>query len=380
MTLDNVAPIEYAPQTVSSPGETLKETLEELGIPQADLARRTGLSTKHINQIVQGAAAISPETSLLLERVTGVPANVWNTLEAAWRTQQVRQEEYDSLVSQVEWLDRFPLADLVARNVLPDRSKTVANLQRLLDFFGVANPSVAEDLWSGYSAAFRRSTMALPNEYATYAWLRLCVLMARQLQCEPYRRETLHELLPSIRGLSRKEPELWMAQLPELCARAGVAVVFSPAFKNTHLSGATRWLTPDKVMIALTDRHKKDDRFWFTVFHEIAHVLLHGKRLTFLDDDPFKGTGEAEEEANNFAANVLIPQEYLPEYDALRQRPKPFARILRFAEEVGIAPGIVVGRLQHDEALNWKEGNKLKRDFDLAALAAFEKGSKAPQL
>ncbi|WP_078655956.1 HigA family addiction module antitoxin [Streptomyces fulvoviolaceus] len=370
MTFGAPDPLEYSPQTVPHPGETLKETLEELGVSQADLARRTGLSTKHVNQIVQGIASLSPETALLLERATGVPATVWNTLEAGWRTQLARKEEQSSLAGQIEWLDRFPLAELVARNILPDRSKTVANVQRLLDFFGVASPTVAEELWNGYSVAFRRSSATAPNEYATYAWLRLAVIEARRRQCKQFRRETLQDLLPTLRALSTQAPDTWLTQLPNLCAEAGVAVVFSPAFKNTNLSGATRWLNPDKVLIALTDRYKKDDRFWFTFFHEVGHVLLHGKRLTFLDEDPFKGKGPAEEEANNFAAQTLIPSEYESAYAALRRQPKPFTQISRFAEKVGVAPGIVVGRLQHDKALDWKEGNKLKRDFDLESIAA----------
>ncbi|MEV6985807.1 HigA family addiction module antitoxin [Sphaerisporangium sp. NPDC051017] len=377
MTTSSAASFDYTPQSVSPPGETLKETLEELGISQADLARRTGLSTKHINQIVLGNAALSPETALLLERATGVPATTWNALEAAWRAQQVRREEYENLIGQVAWLNKFPLTDLVAHGILPDRSKNVANLQRLLSFFGVANPAVAEDLWSGYSTAFRRSNTVQPNAYATYAWLRMCVLEARQRPCAPYQREALSDLIPTIRALSIRDPEHWITRLPEICAEVGVVVVFSPAFKNTHLFGATRWLTADKVMIAFTDRHKKDDRFWFTVFHEIGHVLLHGKRLTFLDDDPSNGVGAAEEEANNFAAQALIPSEHYSAYETLRRRPKPFARIIQFAAQVGIAPGIIVGRLQHDKALSWEQGNGLKREFDLKALARPHNGAVA---
>ncbi|MFF9601728.1 ImmA/IrrE family metallo-endopeptidase [Streptomyces sp. NPDC014684] len=359
-------PLEYAPQSVSPPGETLKETLDELGVSQADLARRTGLSTKHINQIVQGTAVLSPETALLLERVTQVPATVWNTLEAAWRTQQLREEEDQALSAQVDWLDRFPLAELSARRILPDRRKTVANLRALLEFFAVASPEVAEELWQGYRPAFRRSTVTSPDEYATAVWLRSAEREAREMECTPYQREALQDLLPQLRALSLEEPHTWPEKLPALCAQAGVAVIFSPAFKKTHLSGATRWLTPDKVMIALTDRYKKDDRFWFTVFHEIGHVLLHGKRLTFLDENPLDGDADpAEEEANTFAANVLIPPQDLPAYEALRRRPKPFTNIERFAAQAGISPGIVVGRLQHDGALHWKEGHGLKRGFEL---------------
>jgi HTH-type transcriptional regulator / antitoxin HigA len=367
MALGNAAPFEYRPQSVSPPGETLKETLEELGIPQADLARRTGLSTKHVNQIVIGKAAISPETALLFEHATGVPAATWNALEANWRTQLVRQEEHEALAEQVDWLDRFPLAELVTRDVLHDRRKTVANLQMLLDFFGVASPSVAEDLWTGYGAAFRRSTSTPPDPYATYAWLRLGVLEARSRNCRPYERETLLDLLPHIRALTTQDPRQWITELPEMCAQAGVAVVFSPAFKKTHLSGATRWLTPEKVMIAITDRYKKDDRFWFTVFHELAHVLLHGKRLTFLDEDPEGSIDTDEREANTFAARVLIPPEHDRIYRELMQHPRT-VEIRRFATQIGISPGVVVGRLQHDGALGWHQGNDLKRGFDLTEL------------
>jgi HTH-type transcriptional regulator / antitoxin HigA len=372
MALGTAAPFEYRPQSISPPGETLKETLEELGIPQADLARRTGLSIKHINQIVIGKAAISPETALLFERATGVPAAAWNTLEANWRMHLVRQEDDEVLAEQVDWLDRFPIAELVARKILPDRRKTVANLQKLLDFFGVASPAVAEDLWTGYGAAFRRSTTTSPDPYATYVWLRLGVLEARSRNCQPYQRETLQDLLPHIRALTTQDPRLWVTELPELCAQAGVAVVFLPALKKTYLSGATRWLTPEKVMIAITDRYKKDDRFWFTVFHELAHVLLHGKRLTFLDEDPLGSADTGEREANTFAARALIPSEHDRAYQALRQRPKP-VEIRRFATRIGISPGVVVGRLQHDGALEWNQGNTLKRGFDMATLTGSQR-------
>ncbi|SDX76822.1 addiction module antidote protein, HigA family [Amycolatopsis xylanica] len=358
--------LEYSPHTSAPPGETLKETLEALGITQVDLARRTGFSTKHVNQIIQGSAVLTPETAEVLERVTGVPAALWNTLEAAWRTQAVREEENKKLRIHLDWLDKFPLAELVTRKILPDRSKSVENLRLLLNFFGVANPEVAEELWAGYRIAFRRSGNIEPNDYSVSVWLRQSVRAARKIECQPYRRHELIRLLPELRALCRRNPETWLTELPLLCARAGVAVVFLPALKGTHISGATRWLTTEKVLVALTDRHKKDDRFWFSFFHEIAHVLLHGKRLTFLDDDPMKYDEDpAEDEANRFAAEMLIPSKYSYDYERLRIRPKPFVKIEEFAAMVGISPGVVVGRLQHDGALPWSEGNGLKQGFKL---------------
>ncbi|MEY9956689.1 ImmA/IrrE family metallo-endopeptidase [Streptacidiphilus sp. MAP5-52] len=359
-------PTAYAPQTVPSPGETLKETLEVLGIGQADLARRTGLSTKHINQVVQGTAPLSPETALLLERATGVPAGMWNALEATWRTQVVQEQEERDLAGQTGWLDHFPLDALVDRHVLPDRTTTVANLRRLLDFFAVATPRVAEGLWDGNRTAFRRSTVTTRDEYATVTWLRLAERDAHDIKCAPYDRNDLTALLPRLRDLTLDEPQTWFTELPRLCAQAGVAVVFVPALPRTSISGATRWLSPDKVMVALSDRFKRDDQFWFSVFHEIAHVLLHGKRLTFLDDSDKLTSSDAsvdasEAEANDFAALTLIPAQHAAAYRQLQARPTPFTRIEAFAASAGIATGIVVGRLQHDGSLPWSQGHRYKR-------------------
>ncbi|MCW8102641.1 ImmA/IrrE family metallo-endopeptidase [Streptomyces tauricus] len=200
--------------------------------------------------------------------------------------------------------------------------------------------------------------------------MRQAELKARALRCEPYDRSTLLELLPQLRALTVEEPALWLTEIPRLCARAGVAVVFVPAPPNSRVSGVTRWLTPEKVGVALSDRFKKDDHFWFTLFHELGHVLLHGKRLTFIDDtrrddDATPEGDRSEDEADTFAADTLIPPEHAAAYQRLAQRPTPFTKIEAFAHQAGIAPGIVIGRLQHDKALDWKHGYKLKRTIEI---------------
>lgn len=362
---------DFAPDSALPPGDTLKEQLEVLGIPQADLARRTGLSTKHINQIVQGSAVLTPETALLLERAVGVPAALWNQLEATWRTHVSREESRKALSGQLDWLDNFSLSELVKQGILTGKERTVDNLERLLAFFGVGSPDTAEELWRSYRTAFRRSTVLEPDDYATAVWMRQAELKARDLHCAPFSRAALTELLPRLRALTVKDPTVWLTELPRLCAQAGVAVVFVPAPPKTHVSGVTRWLTPDKVGVALSDRFKRDDHFWFTVFHELGHVLLHGKRLTFIDDtrrnpDTTPEGDRSEAEADAFASEVLVPAQHGAAYRQLVQRPMPFTRIEAFARQTGIAPGIVVGRLQHDGALEWSHGNKYKRTINIS--------------
>ncbi|MGI5223756.1 helix-turn-helix domain-containing protein [Actinoallomurus sp. CA-142502] len=361
--------ITYEVRNAKPPGETLKENLDFLGISQADLARRTGLSIKHINQIALGAAVLTPETAILLERVLDVPADVWNALEASWRTQEQRRQDAAALQERLSWLDNFSLRELVARRIIPNRAKTVDNLRLLLEFLEVGTPEAAENVWGSYKVAFRRSTTKVPDDYATAVWLQLALRSAREIKCDPYSRGKLIALIPKIRALTLTEPAHWLAELPRICAQAGVAVVFEPAMPRTFLSGATRWLATDKVMLALSDRFKKIDQFWFAFFHEVGHIVLHGKRLTFLDENPAaqSGVSAEEEEANRFAADTLIPPAYAEQYRRLSEHPKPFRNIEAFAKFAQIAPGIVVGRLQYEGRLQWSEGHRMLTSVDFTS-------------
>jgi Zn-dependent peptidase ImmA (M78 family) len=134
-------------------------------------------------------------------------------------------------------------------------------------------------------------------------------------------------------------------------------VVFVPEIKGTRASGAARWVTPTKAVIQLSLRHKTDDHLWFSFFHEAGHVLLHSKKETFITGDP--SIDAAEEEANDFSANQLIPKRLEPELLSLASDEE----IVAFAERIGIAPGIVVGRLQKEDVLDWSQGNHHKRRF-----------------
>ena len=108
----------FEPDYAVPPGATLQETIDHLGIDQKELAARTGLTAKTINQIIKGKAPLTPDTALRLERVTGLPARTWNNLEANYREQLSRLESSKHLASQREWLKRIPTKELVVRGQL----------------------------------------------------------------------------------------------------------------------------------------------------------------------------------------------------------------------------------------------------------------------
>jgi hypothetical protein len=174
-------------------------------------------------------------------------------------------------------------------------------------------------------------------------------------------------VLAEVRQLTQQPPEVFQAELVRLCATAGVAVVFVPELPKMHVSGATRWLTPTKALIQLSLRYKSDDHLWFTFFHEAGHIVQHGKREFFIDFDDRDGD-DKEQAADKFAADCLIPA---PQWRRFaRQTRYSKEQILAFATDAGIAPGIVVGRLQHDKLLPPSHCNDLKRRLDWASDAA----------
>ncbi len=305
--MSRTATNEFEPDFVSLPGDTLQEVLDERGISQANLAERTGRPKKTINEIVQGKAAITPETALQLERVLGIEAAFWNNLERNYRENLARIEEQERLLSHVDWLDRVPYKAMIKKDWIKKCSDKVEQLREVLNFFGVASPNRWEEVIGEPTAAFHVSEAFEIDKGALTAWLRKGEIEAQHLDCRSFDKDEFRQVLIDARSLTERPLNNVFPDLQKRCARAGVAVVVVPELPKTRANGATQWLSKDKALIQLSLRYKREDVLWFTFFHEAGHILLHGKRQVFVDSGKF--TGEVEEEqANRFAADLLIPQ------------------------------------------------------------------------
>jgi HTH-type transcriptional regulator / antitoxin HigA len=347
----------YEPDLVLPPGDTLDELLDDIGMTQAELAKRTGLSTKHINQIVNGAAAITPETALLLERATGVGARTWSNLEVAYREYVSRKQEEERLTADIGWLDELPIKEMIKRGCIEKRDRAIDTLREVCRFFGVADKSAWETLWHK-PTAYRTSKAFTSDPGAVAAWLRLGELQAVKVDCQAFDKAALTAALDDFRALTcEPDPSTWWPQLVERCRAAGVAVVGEPEIKGARINGAARWLAPDKALVQVSLRYRWNDIFWFTFFHEIGHLLIHSKKDAFIND--VGAHSGAEQEADGFASQVLIPRRHeadLAELTTLQDAND-------FAEAIGVAPGVVVGRLQHDGRWPYSKGNDLKQRF-----------------
>lgn len=350
----------FEPDYAIPPGEILTEYLESLGMTQRDLAARTGLTPKTVNEIAKGKAPITAETALKLERVLGRPAHFWQNLESMYQEACLREEEEVRLTESLDWLKRVPVKEMFKHGWVPKTKDPVARLDAVLRFFGVSSIASWAAVWGDRQVAYRRSVCFETHPEAVSAWLRRGEIEAQQIACAPFDKASFKTALEEVCRLTREPPDVFQMRLVELCAATGVAVTFVPELTKTRVSGATRWLTPEKALIQLSLRYKSDDQLWFTFFHEAGHVLLHGKKEVFIEGN-CDHNEDKERQANRFAADILIPPTAWREFTSTR-RP-PLAEVMAFANRHGIAPGIVVGRLQREGVYDYRVGNRLKRRF-----------------
>lgn len=337
----------YEPDLVYPAGTHLSEWLERKSMSQAEFARRVGLSNKHVNQIVNGGAGITPDVAVAFENVTSLPARFWMRLEANHRAAEARRQDDVALEASVDILDSFPIKEMERRNYFPEIAHTkVGKLRALLRFFGVANVRALETV-ALRPAALRPSKAFKPNEAALAAWLRRAEIRAAAQRTEPFDPERCTDALQDLRSYTCLPGTSWIDALIERCAEVGIAVVIEPELPGCRINGATRWLGSGRAMVALSLRHRRHDIVWFTVFHEFGHLLRHSKRETFIDAEGMGVPEELERDADRFASRLLIPPEHENELRSLATEKD----VLAFAKSLGVSPAIVVGRMQHEHLI-----------------------------
>jgi addiction module HigA family antidote len=354
--------LQYAPDYAVAPGEILQETLLDRQMSQAELARRTDRPLKTINEIVNGKAAITPETAIQLERVLGIRDVVWNGLEVRYRAALARAEERRQLAGEVDWLNQLPVTEMTKYGLIRRLNDRTSTLAEVLNFFGVSTISAWERQWAAPKTAFRQALKFSISPASVAVWLRWGELKAREIACARYDPARFRVALEQIRPLTREDPAVFVPAVQRLCAGAGVVVVFIPELPQTRVSGATRWISADKALIQLSLRYKTNDQLWFTFFHEAGHILLNAKKDLVLEGIEEVADAAKEDAADRFATDLLIPKLAFGEF--IRGSHDSAIAIENFANRIGIAPGIVVGRLQHEQLLPYNSScNRLKRSL-----------------
>jgi HTH-type transcriptional regulator / antitoxin HigA len=344
----------FRPNWASAPGDTIVDVLKQQGLSVIEFGHRIGQTTEGAMDLIQGRTAITIAVARQLALVLGASVEFWMSRDFQYREDIARLDS--------EWLGGLPIDDMVSFGWLkpvPDQSQRIATV---LEFFNASSVGTLRETYATMQEmiAFRTSPAFESQPAAVAAWLRQGEIEAQAINCSPWDPKGFQVCLTRIRSLTRnKDPKRFLPVLKKLCAEAGVAIVVVRAPAGCRASGATRFLSRDKALLMLSFRYLTDDQFWFTFFHEAGHLLLHGERGFFLEGAETSSTKE-EEDANQFAAGILIPSE---SQQALLGLPLDAREVVRFAVRLGVSPGIVVGQLQHSKTIRQNQLNRLKRHF-----------------
>ena len=342
-----------------SPGSILKDEIEFLGITQKELADRMGRPAQAISEIINGKKAVTPNTALELESVIGIKAHVWLNLESGYRLTVARNEEQTKLQSETALLADFKVRELEKRGWIPYETKRTDKVLALRKFLGIAS---LVDYQRVNVGAYRITGSGNYSPEALAVWLRKGELDAEKIDTAPYDREKFESAIRRIRGLTSAPPNEFVPEMKKVCADAGVALVLTPELPKSGANGVARRLPGGKPLIQLSLKWRWADIFWFTFFHETGHILNH-KRDFYIQytKSPVRKSPE-EMEADNFAADTLIPSET---WQRFVKRSGWTARSVRkFASSIDVDAGIVVGRLHHEKLLPFRRLSSLKRRFE----------------
>ena len=359
----------FQPDWFSRPGDTLADMMRDRDLDPDALAGRLGCDRTTVRGLLTGALAINvPMAEALSVAVGGTPG--------FWRR---RQEGFEISLSRVaasippdragKWVSALPVAEMATSGWIPQPSGRDASLRVMLAYFGVNGPDDWDRRYADFSKdlVFRTSQSFESKIGPLTAWLRQAEIEAGNIRCELWSQQALADRLQAMRNLvTVKSPTIFLPRLRALCAEAGVALVALRTPSGCRASGAARFLAPKRPMVVLSFRHLSDDHHWFTFFHEIAHLLLHGDGGTFVDlDDTENGGREAE--ANSFAADLLVPPARREEMLSLGANANA---IIRFAVQIGVSPGVVVGQMQNAGVLSQRQMQGLRRRYRIAEIQA----------
>jgi len=347
---------EFSPDWFSKPSDSLLTIMNRRGVSVEAFANSVEGGMGTFRNLLTGAQVIDQTLATALSKAVGGSVGFWMKRQAGYEEALCRTAHAD-----IENMDRWlsvPTPSNKPRGRLSQAQK-VQQLCERLAFYGVNNL----DTWHRRygllidETQFRKSPTFDSNDAATSLWLRQGELTAAVTATDYWQPAKLRSLLQQIVHLSRiRHPHLFLPKLRSLAAQAGVAIAIVRAPKGCRASGASRMLTPQKAMVLLSFRHLSDDHFWFTLFHEFAHLLLHNNQ-TFIDTDDTK-VDQREREANDFARLCIIPTTDIEKFEDLKPTRES---ILRFSIKLGIAPGLIVGQLQHRGAVQPDRFNYLKR-------------------
>ena len=348
------------------PGETLSEKLKEMGMSIKEFAVRTTKPEKTIIAVIKGTSSITSEMAVSFENVTKIPARVWLNKQRMYDEYLVRvKREHDAVLSAA-WMRKFPISEMVNRGWLEPCATIDQKVNALYNFFGISS----EKAWNDYyinqelKVAFRISLAQTKDPHAISAWLRQGELQAMSINLDcVFSEKILRNSLSEMKHIMTEAADDFYGKLQSLCAGVGIKLLNTQCLPKAPINGATRWIN-DTPVIQLSNRYKRYDIFWFTFFHEIGHILLHGKKEIFIEENAsIRINKEKESEADAFAEDILLSKS--EEQQIIKVKEFSPKSIIDAAKKYHTHPSIIVGRLQHLQLISYWQDQSLIQKVEL---------------
>ncbi|WP_368191200.1 helix-turn-helix domain-containing protein [Blautia sp. 1033sp1_1033st1_G9_1033SCRN_220408] len=337
------------------PGATIREQLSDRGMSQKEFAVRMDMSEKHISKLINGEVQLTPEVAVRLEVVLGIPAKFWNNLEALYREKLVKVKAENAMDADQELSKQLPYSEMSKFGWIPETRDPKEKVINLRKYFEVVELSLLENR-QVTRIACRRLAVTEKSDFALMAWAQQAKILARNIETSPINIKKLINIIPEIRSMTILKPKEFCSKIKSMLSECGIALIFLPHLKGSFLQGAS-FMDGNKIVVGLTARGKDADKFWFSLFHELAHIVLG--HIGQLD-----GTTEQDEkDADTWARDTLISKTAFDDF--VVQSDFSAMSIRAFAKIHGIAPGIVVGRLQNEGCIKHYMMNELKAHYEI---------------
>ena len=331
------------------PGEVLKDELDARRWTQGDFAKITDRPLQAINEILAGKKAITPETALLFSKALGTSPEFWLNLESAFRLDKLyldQQKPDHDVARRARIYSIAPVKELTKRHWI-NPAKNIDQLEaEVCDYLGISDL----DEQPRIAANFKKSDAGVSDTPALMAWVRKAELEARKLTCPAFDPQKFAKTVSELPQLSTDEKAT--STIPKKLCATGVRLVFVRHLPQTRVDGAAFWIDKQPV-VALSLRMDRIDNFWFTLMHELVHIMEGARSsVSYLDQDIMnEPENDMERKINQRARDILIPRDSFNNY--VRKTKPYFSRsvVIAFAHELGIHPAIVVGRLQHEKLI-----------------------------
>ena len=348
------------------PGYYVAEIIEDMGVTQAEFAVRMGTTRKTLSQLVNGQANISNDLAQKLSTMLGTSIEFWLNLQTAFDEKVIEINKAKATDEQAEIVAVIDYSYFVKLVNLPVARTVREKIDNLCSFFRIADLRILRQ--NDFLVNFRTgiATVEDNNIINSRAWLQTALNVAARIETAPFNADKLKAYIPEIRTMTLQDPEVFLPRLREIFSECGVAFVLLPYLKNSGINGAVKWINQDRVVLAMNDRRLNADTFWFSLFHEIKHVLQQKTKTVFVSSSKqeMKEMDEKlEEEADTFAQNTLIPMRDYRQFAPSKYTSD--AEIIAFAKKIGIHPGVVAGRLQHDHIIAPNRCSALKQQYKI---------------